>query len=292
MDELNRLKTSLQNKDKFSLLGRNMQVVRIQNLVNANLFLTSFKNSSNISFNSKTNKNSVGLVKIKRVIYKELTSFNRKKLSFFKKKHSRITKTSSKFFFKSFFKSLAGIKQPHQTRSLLPNNGNSLLLVFTWKLKYLKSLFSKNLSLNQNLFQLGSTIQALIIDANFRFVKTSSPYFNTNDDLFHLVGSSILKSTTDTLGAKLILNLTTSKTNLLTSILDKNNYQLLSTLSLENSKVFKDAQLKNISNSLLYDNILNTRTTQVEDYSALVNFLNDFSFSKITKKVNVLSRTS
>ena len=292
MDELNRLKTSLQNKDKFSLLGRNMQVVRIQNLVNANLFLTSFKSSSNISFNSKTNKNSVGLVKIKRVIYKELTSFNRKKLSFFKKKYSRITKTSSKFFFKSFFKSLAGIKQPHQTRSLLPNNGNSLLLVFTWKLKYLKSLFSKNLSLNQNLFQLGSTIQALIIDANFRFVKTTSPYFNTNDDLFHLVGSSILKSTTDTLGTKLILNLTTSKTNLLTSILDKNNYQLLSTLSLQNSKVFKDAQLKNISNSLLYDNILNTRTTQVEDYSALVNFLNDFSFSKITKKVNVLSRTS
>ena len=292
MDELNRLKTSLQNKDKFSLLGRNMQVVRIQNLVNANLFLTSFKSSSNISFNSKTNKNSVGLVKIKRVIYKELTSFNRKKLSFFKKKYSRITKISSKFFFKSFFKSLAGIKQPHQTRSLLPNNGNSLLLVFTWKLKYLKSLFSKNLSLNQNLFQLGSTIQALIIDANFRFVKTTSPYFNTNDDLFHLVGSSILKSTTDTLGTKLILNLTISKTNLLTSILDKNNYQLLSTLSLQNSKVFKDAQLKNISNSLLYDNILNTRTTQVEDYSALVNFLNDFSFSKITKKVNVLSRTS
>ena len=76
MNELSRLKTNLQNKDKFSLLGRNMQVVRIQNLANANLFLTAFKSSSDISFNSKTNKNAVGLVKIKRVVHKGLTSFN------------------------------------------------------------------------------------------------------------------------------------------------------------------------------------------------------------------------
>jgi hypothetical protein len=74
--------------------------------------------------------------------------------------------------------------------------------------------------------------------------------------------------------------------------LDKNNYQLLNNLSLQNGKVLKNAQLQNGSNSLPYDNILNTRITQVEGYSALVNFLNDFSFSKITKKVNVLSRTS
>jgi hypothetical protein len=76
MNELNRLKTNLQNKDKFSLFGRNMQVVRIQNLVNANLFLIAFKSSSSTSFNAKTNKNLAGLVKIKRVIHKRLTSFN------------------------------------------------------------------------------------------------------------------------------------------------------------------------------------------------------------------------
>jgi hypothetical protein len=67
---------------------------------------------------------------------------------------------------------------------------------------------------------------------------------------------------------------------------------LLSSLPLQNSEVFKNAQLKNSSNPLPYDNILNTRIAQVENYSTLVNFLNDFSFSKITKKVNVLSRTS
>jgi hypothetical protein len=76
MNELNRLKTNLQNKDKFSLFGRNMQVVRIQNLVNANLFLIAFKSSSSTSFNAKTNKNLAGLVKIKRVIHKRLTNFN------------------------------------------------------------------------------------------------------------------------------------------------------------------------------------------------------------------------
>ena len=295
MGELDKLRANLQSKDKFSLLGRNMQVVQIQSLVNTNLFLTSFKNSSNTTFSFKTSKNVVSSVKVKKVLYKglsKLSNYGRKKLFFSKAPCAKLVKIRKKLTFKDFFKSLTGTKRVHHIRSLLPSNGNSLLLVFTWKLKYLKNLLSKNLGVNQNLSQIPSTIQALLVEANFRFVKSTSAYFSANDDLFNLVGSSLLKSAADTLSNKIILRLTTDKLNLLTSIVDKNNYQSLRIHYSQDSKVAEKSELKNHSSSLYYNNTLSSRTIRVSDYSTLVNFLNDFSFLKTTKKVNVLSRTS
>ena len=135
-------------------------------------------------------------------------------------------------------------------------------------------------------------MQALLVEANFRFVKSTSAYFSANDDLFNLVGSSLLKSATDKLSNKIILHLTTSKLNLLTSIVDKNNYQSLRIHYSQDSKVAEKSELKNHSSSLYYNNALSSRTIRVSDYSTLVNFLNDFSFLKTTKRINVLSRTS
>tara|TARA_B110001469_G_scaffold110038_1_gene111549 strand:+ start:157 stop:630 length:474 start_codon:yes stop_codon:yes gene_type:complete len=134
MGELDKLRANLQSKDKFSLLGRNMQVVQIQSLVNTNLFLTSFKNSSNTTFSFKTSKNVVSSVKVKKVLYKglsKLSNYGRKKLFFFKNPRAKLVKIRKKLTFKDFFKSLTGTKRTHHTRSLLPSNGNSLLLVFT-----------------------------------------------------------------------------------------------------------------------------------------------------------------
>jgi hypothetical protein len=89
------------------------------------------------------------------------------------------------------------------------------------------------------------------VEANFRFVKSTSAYFSANDDLFNLVGSSLLKSATDTLSNKIILRLTTDKLNLLTSIVDKNNYQSLRIHHSQDSKVSEKPELKNYS-SFLY----------------------------------------
>ena len=291
MAELAKLKRDLHTKDKFSLLGRNTQVLQIQNLTNATLFLTALKNSTNTTFNFKTKEHLLRSVKIKKSTHRKKNSYFRKKSLFLKLKNNYTGSVypGKKLMLKSFFKSLVNPKRPHYTRSLLPNNGNSLLLVFTWKLKYLKNLLSKNLGSNKNLFQLGSTIQALVVNPDFRFVKTTSTYFVTNDELFHLVGSSILESTVSKPSNKIMLSLTTDKVSLLTSILNRNNYQLLTNTTLSSAKP------KNIGNHLRllhHGGVSDARAVRVADYSTVVNFLNDFSFLKTTKRINVLSRTS
>ena len=289
--ELAKLKRDFPTKDKFSLLGRNTQVLQIQNLTNATLFLTALKNSTNITFNFKTKEYLPRPVKIKKSTHQKKNSHFRKKSLFLKSKNNYTGSLYSgkKLMLKSFFKSLLNPKQPHYTRSLLPNNGNNVLLVFTWKLKYLKTLLSKNLGLNKNLLQLGSTIQALAVNPAFRFVKATSTYFATNDELFHLVGSSILESTVGKPLNKIMLSLTTNKVSLLTSILNRNNYQLLTNTTLSSTK---PKNLGNHPRLLHHGSVSDAIAVRVADYSTMVNFLNDFSFLKTTKRINVLSRTS
>jgi len=88
---------------------------------------------------------------------------------------------------------------------------------------------------------------------------------------------------------KIMLSLTTNKVSLLTSILNRNNYQLLTNTTLSSTK---PKNLGNHPRLLHHGSVSDAIAVRVADYSTMVNFLNDFSFLKTTKRINVLSRTS
>ena len=105
--EFDNLQATIQKKDKFSLRGRNTQVIKIQNLTNTNLFLTSPMTSSKVTFTYRTNKKLLEALKAKRVTFNGTKQLARKKLAFVK---SKFTKTRQNSSLKALFKNSTNTK--------------------------------------------------------------------------------------------------------------------------------------------------------------------------------------